>query len=90
MARRVFWHIGLPKTGTTYLQDVLWSNREGQLRRSGLLLPGTGHREHLGAALEVQEKDLQRRDPLGPRGMPEPAVSGRSRPTDRRRPADPP
>lgn len=62
MARRVFWHIGLPKTGTTYLQDVLWSNRE-ELRRSGLLLPGTGHREHLWAALEVQERNLQRRDP---------------------------
>lgn len=62
MARRVFWHIGLPKTGTTYLQDVLWSNRE-QLRHSGLLLPGTGHREHLWAALEVQERNLRRRDP---------------------------
>lgn len=62
MARRVFWHIGLPKTGTTYLQDILWSNRDA-LRDAGLAMPGQGHREHLWAALEVQERDLRRRDP---------------------------
>jgi hypothetical protein len=62
MARRVFWHIGLPKTGTTYLQGVLWENREA-LREGGLLLPGRGHREHLWAALEVQERDMSRRVP---------------------------
>ncbi len=62
MARRVFWHIGLPKTGTTYLQGILWDNQEA-LRASGLLLPGIGHREHLWAALEVQERDMTRRAP---------------------------
>ncbi|MFU8853727.1 hypothetical protein ACNAW0_22480 [Micromonospora sp. SL1-18] len=40
MARRVYLHIGAPKTGSTYVQNVLWSNRSG-LKRAGILLPGT-------------------------------------------------
>jgi hypothetical protein len=40
MAGRVFLHVGAPKTGSTYVQDVLWNNRAA-LRRAGLLLPGT-------------------------------------------------
>jgi hypothetical protein len=40
MARRVFLHIGAPKTGSTYVQDVLWTNRDA-VRPAGLLLPGT-------------------------------------------------
>lgn len=39
MARRVFFHIGAPKTGTTYLQAVLWGNRDA-LRKQGVLFPG--------------------------------------------------
>jgi hypothetical protein len=39
MARRVFVHVGAPKTGSTYVQDVLWSNRFA-LKRTGVLLPG--------------------------------------------------
>jgi hypothetical protein len=35
----VFVHIGSPKTGTTYIQDVLWVNREA-LAGDGVLLPG--------------------------------------------------
>ncbi|MCW2772677.1 MAG: hypothetical protein JWN91_1003 [Nocardioides sp.] len=63
MADRVFVHIGLPKTGTTYLQRVLWDNRD-LVRRDGVLLPGVGHREHLWAALDLQErKNLRRRNP---------------------------
>jgi hypothetical protein len=59
--RRVFLHIGLPKTGTTYLQQVVWKNRDA-LRSAGLLLPGFGHREHLWAALDLQERPrLERR-----------------------------
>jgi hypothetical protein len=53
--RRVFLHVGLPKTGTTYLQQVVWANRD-RLRSDGLLLPGFGHREHLWAALDLQER----------------------------------
>jgi hypothetical protein len=38
----VFVHIGAPKTGTTYLQSILHSNRHA-LKRAGLLYPGTQH-----------------------------------------------
>lgn len=50
---RVFLHIGLPKTGTTYLQEALWLNRE-QLAERGLILPGV-RRQHLLASLELRE-----------------------------------
>lgn len=46
MAERVYLHIGLPKTATTYLQTILWSNRE-VLEQQQLRLPGAGRREHL-------------------------------------------
>lgn len=39
MARQVFFHIGAPKTGTTFLQAVMWANRE-TLRKQGVLFPG--------------------------------------------------
>jgi len=53
MARRVYFHIGLPKTGTTYLQSIMWNNRE-RLRDAGVLLPGQERREHLWASLVVR------------------------------------
>jgi hypothetical protein len=40
MAQRVVLHVGAPKTGTTYLQQILWNNRD-ELRGAGILLPGT-------------------------------------------------
>jgi len=39
VARRVFFHIGGPKSGTTFLQAVMWGNRD-VLRRQGVLFPG--------------------------------------------------
>ncbi|WP_372733811.1 hypothetical protein [Nocardioides sp.] len=61
MTRRVFLHIGLPKTGTTYLQSILWAHRAA-LREAGLLLPGRGPREHLWASCDVRgENRLERR-----------------------------
>ncbi|MCZ3387281.1 MAG: hypothetical protein LH630_10040 [Actinomycetia bacterium] len=36
----VYLHIGSPKTGTTYIQDVLWANRQA-LKADGILLPGS-------------------------------------------------
>lgn len=52
MATRVSLHIGAPKSGTTYLQTILWANRR-RLREAGVLLPGRGPRDHvlLGAHL---------------------------------------
>src|SRR3954452_17925192 len=54
MASRVFFHIGLPKTGTSFLQSILWSNRE-ELRRQGMLLPGVERRDHLWASCVVRD-----------------------------------
>jgi hypothetical protein len=50
---KVFLHIGLPKTGTTYLQRALWDNKD-VLTKAGLLLPGH-RRRHLLATLELRE-----------------------------------
>ena len=44
MAAKVFLHIGLPKTGTTYLQTVMWADRE-RMRAQGVLLPGRERRD---------------------------------------------
>ena len=49
MARRVILHVGLPKTGTTYLQSIAWANKD-VLREQGVLLPGFGPRQHLWAS----------------------------------------
>lgn len=60
--RRAFLHIGLPKTGTTYLQHALWSNKE-VLQEVGLLLPGRHRRRHLLASLDVREDPKLARRP---------------------------
>jgi len=39
VAERVFLHVGAPKSGTTFLQTVMWENREGLAER-GVLIPG--------------------------------------------------
>lgn len=51
---RVFVHIGLPKTATSYLQTILWSNRPA-LRAQGVVVPGTERRDHLWASRVVRE-----------------------------------
>jgi hypothetical protein len=40
MAQRIFLHVGVPKSGTSYVQSVLWKNA-AELRQEGLLLPGS-------------------------------------------------
>ena len=63
MAHKTFFHVGLPKTGTTYLQTILWSNRD-VLKRQGVLLPGFGPRQHLWASGVVREDPkIDRRGP---------------------------
>ncbi len=49
----VFVHIGLPKTGTTYLQDRLWRNRDLALK-AGLCYPGDVIDDHFHAAAHLQ------------------------------------
>ncbi|HET8605107.1 MAG TPA: hypothetical protein VFM09_14355 [Marmoricola sp.] len=54
MARTVFFHIGLPKTGTTFLQTRMWANRT-TLRRQGFLYPGRDRMDHFHATQVVRE-----------------------------------
>jgi hypothetical protein len=53
-APRVLVHVGAPKTGTTYLQDVLFLNRES-LAAQGILYPADRFDEHFLAALDLME-----------------------------------
>lgn len=53
MASRVFLHIGLPKSGTTFLQTTMWANRSG-LRRQGVLYPGEERLDHFQAFQQVR------------------------------------
>jgi hypothetical protein len=49
----VYFHIGGHKTGTTYLQNVLWHNR-AQLGRDGLLRPGRAKASHIWANFDLR------------------------------------
>lgn len=49
----VYLHIGVPKTGTTYLQNFLWANRE-ELRERGLLLAAERQGDHYAAVIDLQ------------------------------------
>lgn len=61
--RRVFLHVGAPKTGTTFLQQVLWRNRRA-LARAGVCYPLEWPGEHLHAALDLRKMPWAgRRDP---------------------------
>ena len=53
MARIVHVHIGLPKTGTTFLQRRMWQNRDA-LAEQGFLYPGFHRRDHYHASQEVR------------------------------------
>jgi hypothetical protein len=52
--RRVVVHVGAPKTGTSFVQDVLWLNRES-LAGQGILYPADRFDEHFLAALDLME-----------------------------------
>jgi len=52
--RRVLLHVGTPKTGTSFVQDVLWLNRE-RLAAQGVLYPADRFDEHFLAALDLME-----------------------------------
>lgn len=49
----MFLHVGAPKTGTTYLQNILFTNR-AKLRRAGLLYPGNAVRSHFWASQDLR------------------------------------
>lgn len=55
MTQRVHLHVGLPKTGTTHLQNMLWHNRDTAAAQ-GLLYPGYVHSAHFHAAVDLQRE----------------------------------
>lgn len=52
MSSRVLLHVGTPKTGTSYLQDVLFRNRR-TLASAGILYPADRFDAHFLAALDL-------------------------------------
>lgn len=58
MAERVFFHIGAPKSGTTFLQTLMWRNKE-TLKGLGLLYPGRQRMDHFHATEVVRELTAQ-------------------------------
>lgn len=56
--RRVYLHIGSPKTGTTYLQEILWQNQEA-LAEAGVLYPGDKPESHFHASMDLQRVQFQ-------------------------------
>lgn len=52
MTRRVLLHVGTPKTGTSYLQDVLFRN-ERTLAKAGIQYPADRFDAHFLAALDL-------------------------------------
>lgn len=56
-ARQVHLHIGLPKSGTTYVQNMLWSSREA-LAEHGVLVPGVSDDAQRQAAWDLLGRRL--------------------------------
>jgi len=54
VSERVLLHVGTPKTGTSYVQDVLWRNRE-VLAEAGILYAAERFDAHFLAALDLME-----------------------------------
>ncbi|MEO9322424.1 hypothetical protein ABFT23_02985 [Nocardioides sp. C4-1] len=50
--RRVYLHVGTPKTGTSYVQDLLFRNRE-RLADAGVRYPAEHPDDHFRAALDL-------------------------------------
>lgn len=60
----VFLHVGEPKSGTTFVQQVMWSNRD-ELARQGVLLPGAHAQDHFRANQDLREAAQAADDPTG-------------------------
>jgi len=61
---RVFLHIGEPKTGTTFLQQVMWRNRS-ELAAQGVVLPGHHPQDHYRASQDLRGIAKLASDPAG-------------------------
>ena len=67
MAERVLLHVGTPKSGTTYLQQLLWDNRDA-LARAGVTYPGWRPDAHFLACQDLIGIEFN--------DWPDPAVAG--------------
>src|SRR5262249_15775612 len=61
---RVILHIGEPKTGTTFLQQVIWRNR-ATLAAQGVVLPGHHPQDHFRASQDLRGLKKLASDPAG-------------------------
>lgn len=59
---RVYLHVGAPKTGTTFLQEVLWKNLDA-LKRQGVWLPGAQSDDHFRAGFDLRGLEQDADDP---------------------------
>ena len=55
MARAVYLHVGTPKSGTTFLQQLLWTNKAA-LASAGMLVAGDSREDSLHAMMVIQER----------------------------------
>lgn len=60
--RRAFIHVGAPKTGTTYLQGILWRNRT-EMRQAGLHTLGQSRGDHYRAGHDIRGVEYLPGDP---------------------------
>jgi hypothetical protein len=61
---KVILHIGEPKTGTTFLQQVMWRNRAA-LAGQGVVLPGHHPQDHFRASQDLRGIQKLPSDPAG-------------------------
>jgi hypothetical protein len=66
MAKRTFLHVGTTKSGTTYLQYVLWRSARPVMRRHGVLLPGARTTHFLAAKGVTERIDQQQKSDMDP------------------------
>jgi hypothetical protein len=59
---KVILHIGEPKTGTTFLQQVMWRNR-AELAAQGVVLPGHHPQDHYRATQDLRGIEKRPDDP---------------------------
>jgi hypothetical protein len=68
MPQQVWLHVGSPKTGTTFLQSVIWNGRESALAQ-GLLLPLDSFQDHFLASVDLRDKSIYEQFPSRAIGM---------------------
>ena len=59
---RAFVHIGAPKTGSTFIQQVLWANKDS-LDAVGIHTPGAGQWQHYLAGQDLRDVPFNPDDP---------------------------